>query len=73
MSSLLTHLTPLHRFKYYEICLSFFVVVLLISNLVAGKLCSLGHVAFLGLEFDIVVSGAQQLLATEVLGSAPEE
>ncbi|MFN0105740.1 MAG: queuosine precursor transporter [Bryobacteraceae bacterium] len=79
MSNLLTHLTPLHRFKYYEICLSFFVVVLLISNLVASKLCYFGHVSFLGLEFDIILSGAQILfpityifgdIFTEVYGYA---
>ncbi len=79
MSNLLTHLTPLHRFKYYEICLSFFVVVLLISNLVASKLISFGHVSFLGLEFDIILSGAQILfpityifgdIFTEVYGYA---
>ncbi len=79
MSNLLTHLTPLHRFKYYEICLSFFVVVLLISNLVASKLCSFGHVSFWGMEFDIVLSGAQILfpltyifgdIFTEVYGYA---
>lgn len=79
MSKLLTHLTPLHQFKYYEICLSFFVVVLLISNLVASKLCSFGHVSFLGFEFDIILSGAQILfpityifgdIFTEVYGYA---
>jgi len=79
LSNLLTHLTPLHRFKYYEICLSFFVVVLLISNLVASKLISFGHVSFLGLEFDIILSGAQILfpityifgdIFTEVYGYA---
>jgi len=79
LSKLLTHLTPLHQFKYYEICLSFFVVVLLISNLVASKLCSFGHVSFLGFEFDIILSGAQILfpityifgdIFTEVYGYA---
>lgn len=79
MNSLLHHLTPLHRFKYYEICLSFFVVVLLISNLVASKLCSFGHISFAGYEFDIILSGAQILfpvtyifgdIFTEVYGYA---
>ena len=79
MNNLLTHLTPLHRFKYYEICLSFFVVVLLISNLVASKLCSFGRVSFLGFEFDVILSGAQLLfpltyifgdIFTEVYGYA---
>jgi len=79
LNSLLHHLTPLHRFKYYEICLSFFVVVLLISNLVASKLCYFGHVSFAGLEFDIILSGAQILfpityifgdIFTEVYGYA---
>ena len=79
MNNLLTHLPPLHRFKYYEICLSFFVVVLLISNLVASKLCYFGHVSFLGFEFDVILSGAQILfpltyifgdIFTEVYGYA---
>jgi queuosine precursor transporter len=79
LNNLLHHLTPLHRFKYYEICLSFFVVVLLISNLVASKLCSFGHISFAGYEFDIILSGAQILfpvtyifgdIFTEVYGYA---
>lgn len=79
MSKLLTHLTPLHRFKYYEICLSFFVVVLLISNLVAPKICSFGHISLFGFEFDVILSGAQLLfpityifgdIFTEVYGYA---
>ena len=79
MSNLLQHLTPLHRFKYYEICLSFFVVVLLISNLVASKLCSFGTISILGFEMELVLSGAQLLfpltyifgdIFTEVYGYA---
>ncbi|MBI2686972.1 MAG: queuosine precursor transporter [Acidobacteria bacterium] len=79
MNKLLTHLTPLHRFKYYEICLSFFVVVLLISNLVASKLCYFGHVSLPGFDFDLILSGAQLLfpityifgdIFTEVYGYA---
>lgn len=79
MNNLLTHLTPLHRFKYYEICLSFFVVVLLISNLVAAKICTFGHYKVFGFEFDIILSGAQLLfpvtyifgdIFTEVYGYA---
>lgn len=79
MSQLLKHLTPLHQFKYYEICLSFFVVVLLISNLVASKLCYFGTVSIAGVQFDIILSGAQLLfpltyifgdIFTEVYGYA---
>jgi len=79
LSKILSHLAPLHRFKYYEICLSFFVVVLLISNLVASKLCSFGHVSLFGFEFEIILSGAQILfpityifgdIFTEVYGYA---
>ena len=73
--TLLKHLSPLHHFKYYELCLSFFVVVLLISNLVASKLCYFGHFA----GIDIILSGAQLLfpvtyifgdIFTEVYGYA---
>jgi len=79
VTTLLKHLSPLHQFKYYELCLSFFVVVLLISNLVASKLCYFGHVSFAGLEFDLILSGAQLLfpvtyifgdIFTEVYGYA---
>jgi queuosine precursor transporter len=53
--------------------------VLLISNLVASKLCYFGHLSFLGFEFDIILSGAQLLfpityifgdIFTEVYGYA---
>ena len=55
------------------------MVVLLISNLVASKLCSFGHISFAGFEFDIILSGAQILfpvtyifgdIFTEVYGYA---
>jgi uncharacterized integral membrane protein (TIGR00697 family) len=55
------------------------VVVLLISNLVASKICYFGHVSFLGFDFDVVLSGAQLLfpvtyifgdIFTEVYGYA---
>lgn len=55
------------------------MVVLLISNLVASKLCYFGHISFAGHEFDIILSGAQILfpityifgdIFTEVYGYA---
>lgn len=53
--------------------------MLLISNLVASKLCSFGHVSIFGFEMDIILSGAQLLfpityifgdIFTEVYGYA---
>lgn len=55
------------------------MVVLLISNLVASKLCYFGHVSIFGYEMDIILSGAQLLfpityifgdIFTEVYGYA---
>lgn len=55
------------------------MVVLLISNLVAAKICTFGHYEVFGYQFDIILSGAQLLfpvtyifgdIFTEVYGYA---
>lgn len=73
--SLLHHLTAQHRFKYYDFCLSFFVVVLLISNLVAPKLCQLpfpfiGHITLSGAQLLFPITYIFGDIFTEVYGYA---
>lgn len=51
----------LSSFKYYDLLVHVFVVILLISNLVAQKMCVLGTLHLLGREITLRVSGAQLL------------
>lgn len=69
----------LANFRYYEILVNVFVVVLLISNLVGSKIVDFGSVSLLGHTLPIRVSGAQMLfpityifgdIFTEVYGYA---
>ena len=50
------------EFRYYDLLVHVFVVVLLVSNLVAQKLCSIGPFTINGIEFGpFLISGAQIL------------
>ena len=69
----------LGTYKYYEILVNIFVVILLISNLVGAKISTLGTLQLFGHDFVIKVSGAQLLfpityifgdIFTEVYGYA---
>src|SRR5215831_2385103 len=71
--------TRLASFRYYEILVNIFVVILLISNLVAQKIVPIGPFHFFGHQFTFHVSGAQALfpityifgdIFTEVYGYA---
>jgi uncharacterized integral membrane protein (TIGR00697 family) len=53
--------THLSGFRHFELLVNVFVVVLLISNLVAQKIVPIGPFHFFGREFTIHVSGAQAL------------
>lgn len=53
--------TRLANFRYYEILVNIFVVILLISNLVAQKIVPIGPFHFFGREVTFHVSGAQAL------------
>ena len=53
--------TRLSGFKHFELLVNVFVVVLLISNLVAQKIVPIGPFHFFGHEFTFHVSGAQAL------------
>jgi len=55
--------TRLSGFKHFELLVNVFVVVLLISNLVAQKIVPIGPFHLFGHEFTFHVSGAQALLA----------
>src|ERR1700716_16220 len=46
-------------FRYYDLLVSTFIVCLLISNLVAQKICVFGPLHLFGQEFSFHVSGAQ--------------
>ncbi len=50
------------QFRYYDLLVHVFVVVLLVSNLVAQKLCAIGPFTIGGMEFGpFLISGAQIL------------
>jgi queuosine precursor transporter len=53
--------TRLNGFRHFELLVNVFVVVLLISNLVAQKIVPIGPFHFFGREFTFHVSGAQAL------------
>lgn len=53
--------TRLSSFRHFELLVNVFVVVLLISNLVAQKIVPIGPFHFFGREFTFHVSGAQAL------------
>src|SRR5438876_333869 len=53
--------TRLNGFRHFELLVNIFVVVLLISNLVAQKIVPIGPFHFFGREFTFHVSGAQAL------------
>lgn len=69
-SSFLSKLTEHHRFKYYDLCLSFFVVVLLISNLVAPKICQIGPFTLSGAQLLFPMTYIFGDIFTEVYGYA---
>lgn len=51
-----------HQFRYYDLLVHVFVVVLLVSNLVAQKLCAVGPFTIGTMEFGpFLISGAQVL------------
>ena len=69
----------LANFRYYEILVNVFVVVLLISNLVGSKIVDFGSISLFGHTVPVRVSGAQILfpityifgdIFTEVYGYA---
>jgi hypothetical protein len=68
--SFLTRLTEQHRFRYYDLCLSFFVVVLLISNLVAPKICQIGPFTLSGAQLLFPLTYIFGDIFTEVYGYA---
>ena len=53
--------TRLSGFRHFELLVNVFVVVLLISNLVAQKIVPIGPFHLFGREFTFHVSGAQAL------------
>ena len=62
LSDVTKTLTGGNRFRYYDLLVHVFVVVLLVSNLVAQKLCAIGPFTLWGWEFGpFLISGAQIL------------
>lgn len=53
--------TRLSNFRFYDILVHIFVVILLISNLVAQKICSLGTLHVFGHSIPLRLSGGQLL------------
>src|SRR6202047_5371286 len=58
---LTTRDTRLSSFRYYDLLVHVFVVILLISNLVGQKICAIPLFTFHGKEIVANVSGAQLL------------
>lgn len=61
---------PLTRFRYFDVLLSSFVAVLLISNLVGQKICKLGPFAISGAQLLFPVTYIFGDIFTEVYGYA---
>ena len=62
LSDVTKTLTGGNRFRYYDLLVHIFVVVLLVSNLVAQKLCAIGPFTLWGWELGpFLISGAQIL------------
>ena len=62
LSNVTKTLTARNQFRYYDLLVHAFVVVLLVSNLVAQKLCAIGPFILLGREFGpFYISGAMIL------------
>jgi len=60
--ALAKNLVSRHQFRYYDLLVHVFVVVLLVSNLVAQKLCAIGPFTIGTREFGpFLISGAQVL------------
>src|SRR3954462_10582929 len=75
MSSALLHrLTDKHQslrnFRYYDILVHVFVVVLLISNLVGSKICAIGHFRVSGAQLLFPITYIFGDVFTEVYGYA---
>src|SRR5438105_14207936 len=51
----------LTNFHYYDLLVHVFVVVLLISNIVASKICDFGALQLFGFTWHVRVSGAELL------------
>ena len=51
-----------HRFRFYDLCVHVFVVVLLVSNLVAQKICEIGPFDIGGYVFGPFLISAAQML-----------
>lgn len=65
----LTHKHPsLHNFRYYDILVHIFVVVLLISNLVGSKICAIGPFRISGAELLFPITYIFGDIFTEVYG-----
>jgi len=69
----------LSNFHYYDILVHVFVVILLVSNIVASKICDFGALHLFGFTWHVRVSGAELLfpityifgdIFTEVYGYA---
>lgn len=52
----------LKSFKYFELLLSSFLVILMISNLVGGKLCEFGPFDIFGIHINPLIIGGANLL-----------
>lgn len=59
-----------HNFRYFDLCISVFVVILLISNLIGGKICSIGPFRISGAQLLFPITYIFGDVFTEVYGYA---
>ncbi|MDX2152840.1 MAG: queuosine precursor transporter [Bryobacteraceae bacterium] len=62
--------TSLKRFRYYEVCVHIFVVVLIVSNLIGAKICAIGPFRISGAQLLFPVTYIFGDIFTEVYGYA---
>lgn len=62
--------TPSHRYRYYDLAVNVFIVVLLISNLIGAKICAIGPFRIAGAQLLFPITYIFGDIFTEVYGYA---
>lgn len=60
--------TPSHRYRFYDLAVNFFIVVLLISNLIGSKICAVGPFRISGAQLLFPITYIFGDIFTEVYG-----
>jgi queuosine precursor transporter len=62
--------TPSHRYRYYDLAVNIFIVILLISNLIGAKICAVGPFRISGAQMLFPITYIFGDIFTEVYGYA---